>query len=288
MKRYGIAVLAALAVAQPASAQTQAAELVYEHFELGMPKSVRILVAPGNIRASRPRDRFTILYRDRGEEFTGLEERDGRYWTFTWPAVQAAVAKTEANKNLLSGGMDLGDEFGSAAPEKAADPTLPRHTYTWAKSGRTDTRNGVPVAEWVGTSSTGQLITAWATQQGQGDLLQHLERVGQVNQQMSLAVVRVILPPEYFAAARDLGAKGWVPLDITIGGGPVAGRERVKLKSAGTAKVSASDFTVPEEFQKTDSVAMEGLFQEVEAPRHHEPQNVFDRPQRGPVIPNSR
>ncbi|MEM1058256.1 MAG: hypothetical protein AAGK14_03330 [Verrucomicrobiota bacterium] len=279
-----------LATAIQASAAVQAAtELKFDHRERGVVHPVGVLLADDRIRLERPHQRYTILYDAPTETYTGLELRDGKYWRFRWPEVEAAVSETTRNKQLLQS-MDLGGIL-EAETEPAAGPStegLPVPAYQWHSTGRTGTRLGKSVTEWIGRSDTGQLITAWATREEPEGLSTLLKQLAPVNRQIQLAVVRSPLPQELFTAAEGLSAEGWVPLDVSIGGGPVEGRERVVLKSISAVNASPKAFSVPEGFRETDAVAMRGIFAEVPEEKEHEEQNIFNRGERAPLIPNPR
>lgn len=278
------------AIALPATGAQPATYLAFEHVDLGQPKEVQVLMSGDHIRVDRPRDRYAVIYRDRGEEFTGLELRDSKFWRFRWPEVKEAVAETERNKQKL-GGMDWGDGFASYDLEQPWQKaqTLPRATYQWTQGPETGRRLDLPVSKWIGVSETGQQIVVWATRQGDGRLSGQLERLHRMNEPLELAAVRGVLPKEYFIAARDLAPQGWVPLDVLIGSGPEKGRERVFLKTVSDTQLEAARLAPPPEFRESPLLALEGIFQEAPDPNQKdEPQSIFDRGEIRPAVPSPR
>lgn len=271
-------------------AQTQSAtQLTFQHLDVGMPKRVEVLMAPGKIRVDRPWDRFAVIYQEQGEAFTGLELRDGKYWRFRWPEVKAAVAETERAKQKL-GGMDWGDGFASYDLEQPWEKaeTIPEDQYTWSNTKETATRMGLPVTKWRGKSSTGPEILAWAAAEGDDKLAAKLERLRRMNEPLELAAVRGFLPKSFFIAAQDLGKRGWVPLEVLIGSGPEKGRERVTLQGMAETQASAGKFAPPSNFRETQLLALEGIFQEVPTRKQQESQDIFDRGELQPTLPSSR
>jgi hypothetical protein len=250
----------------PSHAENEAATVVeFELNELGQVQRVTITQTPTYVRVDLPKDKWSVIYRRADRTFIGLEHRDGKYWRFDWPAVEAAAKNSpragDRFRNLLSEGLSDYTEPGPGTTNAApALPPPPR--YQWEEGEGKKNIGSFATRQWRGRGALAEKVEAWCTEQKISVLPETLETLKLLNEPLALAAVRPLFPPQVFQIFDSLIKAEVTPVEIIWGKAPEL--NHCTYLRTETRQVDPSFFQAPRNYSKTELFSLEGLLKEAE------------------------
>jgi len=259
LSRLTLALFCLVAVARAANPPGPAQLLEFQVREAGETKKLALILTPEKIRVDQPDDKVAAIYEASNEKFTGLELRDGTYWEFSWPEIQATIQKSKRYERRFH---DLNIEGLASYDLTRPDPVdvVPdAPIYQWRPTGEKRRIGAYETAQWLGTSATAPPVEAWCVENQLAGLKPALDQVKKINEPMALVPVRPILPAIAFLVVDSLFKAQVVPVEIDWG--QSTDRNRLTLVKLESKNVDSKSFSVPNTYRKVQLNALDGILE---------------------------
>jgi len=210
------------------------------------------------LRIEQPARRFILLYREKGQLFTGLETRDGLYWKFDWPVLSArlkeqAVRSRELKQSLLTGDGSAA-LMGNARPPEPEKP--PTDIFWLEKDGG-----------WSGSGSPRGVVQVDADAKAPAAELAFWNRFAQATDIMRTVAVREMAPGDLVGILATFPARAGSPRVLRWRrNGENA--ETLKLVASRVEPLDPARFAVPPTYRESKLAAIDGIFDETPGPYH--------------------
>jgi hypothetical protein len=229
-----------------------------------------VTLSPSLVRLDAIEDRYSIIYDPRSEDYIGLEHSNDTYWQFSWPGVQAKVARSKRYeghlRDLLSQGINPDDPSGTAAPANDANsvPAAPSSGtdgdssgYVWKQTGEHKKIAGLDCVRWTGESVSNPEVEAWCYSGPLPAVRTAFAEIRAMNEPMALVPVRTLVPAFLFTIYDSLVKGGGTPLLVTWGGEQE--KNKFSLAKATTRDNKPELFAIPRLYIKTTLITMDGI-----------------------------
>lgn len=222
--------------------------------------------ASGQMRIEMPGRRFGVIWREKDDFFTGLEERDAMYWEFSWPQIAAAVGTRNGAAADFKVPI-IAAEAGAVGKAPAPITETPPSAIVWKMKGMTDKD-----AVWTGIVNATLDVEARVVPQPPAGLEAFWRRYARVADLMRLVAVRELGPPDLTPlvasfvnmpeADRSPVALAWINGETTS--------NTLTLIETRQERRDPARFAPSSVYQKTTLSTLEGLLEEAPAPKPKE------------------
>ena len=217
----------------------------------------------GQMRVEMPDRRFGVIWREKDDFFTGLEERDAMYWEFSWPQISAAVGKhTGAASDFKEPIVDASAGALGKAPAPVTETAPSAILWKMKAMGDKD-------AVWTGLVNATVDVEARVVPQPPAGLEMFWKRYARVADLMRLVAVREMGPGDLtplVASFVNMPEANRSPLALTW----INGTTPTNVVTVADSKTVPRDpvrFAAPSGYQKTTLSTLEGLLEEAPAPK---------------------